>query len=506
LIIGTGFAGLCMAIRLRMAGMESFVVLERAAELGGTWRDNHYPGCACDVESHLYSYSFESNAGWSRRYAGQSEILEYLHGCARKYGLLSHIRFGQNVTRARFDEQRRVWVVETEGGARYHARVVVSGMGALSNPAYPDLDGAARFQGERFHSATWNHGYDLGGKKVAVVGSGASAIQFVPEIAPKVARLDLYQRTPPWIVPKPDRPIRGAERAVYRALPLAQKLMRLSVYCLLEMRVLAFALDPALMRYAARYARHHLRRSVADPELRKKLTPAYTMGCKRVLISNDYYGALARPNVELVTDGIREIRAHSIVDGAGNEREVDALIFATGFQVQAPVPKGMISGRGGLDLGEQWSAGAEAYKGTSVAGFPNLFLLLGPNTGLGHSSMIYMIESQVAYIIDALRQMRKRGWHVLEVEPEAQAAFNRAVQARSARAVWKTGCMSWYLNQDGRNTTLWPGFTFRFRQLTRRFDAAAYRVEAAAVAHAPAPASVAGAGAARNSLEATERA
>ncbi|MEO8179869.1 MAG: NAD(P)/FAD-dependent oxidoreductase [Deltaproteobacteria bacterium] len=476
LIIGAGFAGLCMAIQLRKAGIESFTILERADDIGGTWRDNHYPGCACDVQSHLYSYSFEPHAAWSRTFAEQPEILGYLRRCARKYGLLRQIAFGQNVTNARFDERQHLWCVETAGGNVYRARVVVAGMGALSNAAYPNIDGLSGFAGAKFHSAHWDHSLELAGKRVAVIGSGASAIQFVPQIAPHVARLDLYQRTPPWILPKPDRPIRGAERAMYAALPLVLKLMRWAFYWRLETRMLAFT-EPVLMRPVAAYARRYLRRCVQDPALRAKLLPEYTLGCKRVLISNDYYPALTSPNVDVITEGIREIRERSILDRANCEREVDVIIFATGFKVQELVPRGMFFGSGGRELADAWRDGAEAYKGTTVAGFPNLFFLLGPNTGLGHSSVIFMIESQVAYVMDALRQMRTNNWSALEVQAEAQAAFNRELDAKSASAVWKSGCRSWYLTENGRNTTMWPDFTFRFRHLTRRFDSQAYRTE-----------------------------
>jgi cation diffusion facilitator CzcD-associated flavoprotein CzcO len=477
LIIGAGFAGLCMAIRLKQAGIESFTLLERAQDIGGTWRDNLYPGCACDVQSHLYSYSFAPNARWSRMFAGQAEILEYLRRCADRYGIRSHIRFGQNVTCARFDEARGLWTVETGSGSVYRARAVVSGMGALSNPARPNIEGMTRFEGEQFHSAAWKHDYDLVGKRVAVIGSGASAIQFVPQIAPKVARLDLYQRTAPWILPKPDRAIGKAERALYQAFPLAQRLMRWAVYWQLEARVVAFTVDPSLMRPVAKHARRFIRRSIQDPELRAKLTPSYTVGCKRVLISNDYYAAVARPNVNVITDGIRELRARSVVDQTGREREVDAVVYATGFQVQNLMPAGTFFGRSGRDLADVWREGPVAYKGTAVTGFPNLFFLLGPNTGLGHSSVIYMIESQVAYVIAALRQMRKNGWLTLDVKPDAQASYNQSLQAKSAKAVWESGCASWYLTENGRNTTLWPDFTFRFRQITRRFDSGAYRIE-----------------------------
>jgi cation diffusion facilitator CzcD-associated flavoprotein CzcO len=477
LIIGAGFAGLCLAIRLQQAGFDRFTLLERAEEIGGTWRDNRYPGCACDVESHLYCYSFEPNAQWSRAFAEQAEILDYLRHCAQKYALLSRVRLGENVESARFDEAFSLWIVRTTSGNTYRARTLVSAMGALSNPSYPDIAGLARFEGERFHSAAWNHDYDLSGKRVAVIGSGASAIQLVPEIAGKVARLDVYQRTAPWILPKADRTIGRAERAIYRALPLAQKLRRWGTYWQLETRVIAFTKHRWLMRAAAWRARRNLQRVVRDPELRAKLTPDYTLGCKRVLISNDYYAALVRPNVSLITEGIREVLARSIVDRAGREREVDAIVFATGFKVQNFVPRGMLFGRGGLDIADAWRHGVEAYKGTTVAGFPNVFFLLGPNTGVGHSSMIYMIESQVTYVMDALRRMREEGWSALEVKPGAQAAFNQRLSAQSANAVWQSGCKSWYVAENGHNTAIWPDFTFRFRQLTRRFDAAAYQIE-----------------------------
>lgn len=479
-IIGAGFAGLCMAIQLAKSGVRSFTVLERGGDLGGTWRENRYPGCACDVQSPLYSYSFEPNAGWSRMFAERAEIHDYLRHCAHKYELLSHVRFNENVVCSRFDETRRQWVLQTERGQKYRAGVVVAAMGALSNPSYPRIQGAYQFQGEHFHSAEWNGSYDLTGKRVAVIGTGASAIQFVPQIAPAVARLDLYQRTAPWVMPKPDRAIGKIEKALYRALPFLQKLVRWAIYCQLESRVLAFAGHPKLMRLAAYQARRYIRREISDPELREKVTPNYVLGCKRVLISNDYYAALSRANVHVITHDIREIRPHSVVDATGEEREVDAIIYGTGFKVQELVPRGAFFGRGARDLADAWSAGPEAYKGTCISGFPNLFFLLGPNTGLGHSSMIFMIESQVRYVLDALRQMKEQGWSAVEVEPTVQAEFNRGLQERSESAVWSSGCTSWYLAESGRNTAIWPDFTFRFRRATRTFDAAAYRIEQAA--------------------------
>lgn len=480
IIVGTGFAGLGMGIALKKAGIESFTILERAQSVGGTWRDNHYPGCACDVQSHLYSFSFEQNPEWTRMFARQPEIKAYLEGCAEKYGLLPHIRFGAEVTQARYDNASKLWTVTTGDGARYTARAVISGMGGLSTPAYPDVPGIAAFKGKTFHSAEWDHGYDLKGKRVAVIGTGASAIQFVPQIQKQVAQLDLYQRTPPWIMPKPDRAIASLERALYRRFPALQSAYRSAIYWMLESRVLGFVINPKIMKLAERAARAHLKRQVRDPKLRAKLTPDFTFGCKRVLISDDYYPALTQRNVSVITDGIREVREHSVVTADGIERPVDCIIYGTGFKAQDPLPKGAIFGRGGIDIIDAWKDGPEAFKGTTVSGFPNMFMIVGPNTGLGHSSMVYIIESQIAYILDALKQMRARGWASVDVRPERLTRYNETLQRKLQRAIWTAGgCKSWYLNANGRNTTLWPGFTFRFRKELERFDAGDYIVESA---------------------------
>ncbi len=480
-IVGTGFAGLGMAIRLQQAGIEDFVILEKAGDVGGTWRDNHYPGCACDVQSHLYSFSFAPNPEWSRMFSPQPEIWSYLRKCADQYGLRPYIRFNSEVQSARWDEKAGLWRVQIAGGRELSAKVLISGMGGLSRPAYPvGVRGLEKFRGKTFHSQDWDHGYDLKGKRVAVIGTGASAIQFVPQIQKEVAQLDLYQRTPPWILPKPDRAVSDFEQRLFRRLPLAQRLFRGAIYAMMETRVLGFTVNPKIMNLVKRIALRHIHRHVKDPELRAKLTPDYTVGCKRVLISNDYYPALAQANVDVISSGIREVRAGSIVGQDGTERPVDAIIFGTGFHATDPMPKGVLFGRGGLDIVDTWKDGPEAYKGTTVAGFPNLFLIVGPNTGLGHNSMVYMIESQVNYVMDALRKMDAGGVRSLEVKPEVQARFNGAIQARLSRAVWTAGgCKSWYLHPSGKNTSLWPGFTFQFRRQTRRFDLAAYVAEPA---------------------------
>lgn len=509
-IIGTGFSGLGMAIKLKEAGYDDFVILEQSDDIGGTWHENHYPGCACDVQSALYSFSFEQNPNWSRMFAQQPEIKAYLKHCAQKYGLTDHIRLNTHLAGAHYNERSQSWTLETcdspalwqylqdkglkPGDAldrsdealpafeRFEAQVVVSGMGGLSTPAYPDIKGIETFTGKAFHSQDWDHDYDFSGKRVAVIGTGASAIQFVPEVAKGAAQLDLYQRTPPWIMPKPDREFTAVERVMFRKVPQTLNALRNSIYWFLEARVLGFVGNPRILKLGELQARRHIRSQIKDKSLRQKVTPDFHFGCKRVLISNNYYPALDQDHVDVLTDGIREVRGNVIVDNNGVEREVDCIIYGTGFKAQDPIPRGMIFGRGGQDLLAAWQDGAEAYKGTTVAGFPNLFLLMGPNTGLGHSSMVYMIESQVQYVLDAVKKMDRKGWATVEVKAGSQSQYNASLQAKLGDSVWQTGCKSWYVNENGKNTTLWAGFTWQFRQQTRRFDAEQYLCESAEVA------------------------
>jgi cation diffusion facilitator CzcD-associated flavoprotein CzcO len=472
-IIGTGFAGLGMAIRLKQAGIHDFVLLERAGDVGGTWRDNTYPGCQCDVPSHLYSFSFAPNPDWSRTFSHQEEIWDYLRDCAERFEINPHLRLNHELLEAAWDEDAGLWRLETSAGD-LTADVVVSGTGALSEPAIPDLPGLESFEGAAFHSAQWDHELDLTHKRVAVIGTGASAIQFVPHIQPQVEKLHLFQRTPPWVLPHSDRPITEPERRAYRRLPLLQRLMRSTIYWARETFVLNFV-RPRIAKLPERIGRRHLRKQVPDPELRRELTPDYTFGCKRALLSNDYYPALTCPNVEVVTHGISEVRANSVVAADGTEREVDVIIFGTGFRVQDMPVVDRVRGREGLTLAERWRESMQAYLGTTVAGFPNLFMLLGPNTGLGHTSVVVMVEAQIAYVMDALRAMDRHEWRSLEVREEAQRAYNERVQEGLRGTVWNAGgCASWYLDRSGRNTTLWPSFTWRFRERTRRFDPAPY--------------------------------
>jgi cation diffusion facilitator CzcD-associated flavoprotein CzcO len=473
-IVGSGFSGIGLAIRLKQEGVEDFAVLERGDGVGGTWHFNTYPGCACDVPSHLYSFSFAPNPDWSRTYSRQPEIRAYLRRVVEDFKVAPKIRLNTEVSSARWDEAARRWELETSQG-RLRARVLVSATGPLVEPKIPPFPGVERFAGPAFHSARWDHSVDLKGKRVAAVGTGASAIQFVPAIAPDVARLHVFQRTPPWVMPHSSRPITRFEQRLFKALPFTQRLIRGGIYTARELLVLGFVKQPRIMKGIERIAERHRRSAISDPALLEQVKPDYTIGCKRILPSNEWYPALARDNVELIAgDPIAEIREHSIVTESGAEREVDAIVFGTGFHVvDMPVAK-MVYGRDGRALEDVWDGSPNAHLGTAVAGFPNLFILLGPNTGLGHSSMVYMIESQIAYVMDALRELRRNGHRTVEVKPEVQERFNRDVQARMKGTVWSTGCKSWYLDEKGNNPTLWPDWTWQFRRRTARFDAAEY--------------------------------
>ncbi|MBO0827690.1 MAG: NAD(P)/FAD-dependent oxidoreductase [Streptosporangiales bacterium] len=484
-VIGSGFSGLGAAIRLRQDGVDDVVVLERADDIGGTWRDNTYPGAACDVPSHLYSFGFAPNPEWSHSFSRQPEILAYLRHCAGRYGLLPRIHLGHEVLEARWDDAAARWTVRTTRGT-VRARVLVSAAGPLSDPALPDIPGLETFTGTLFHSGAWDHGHDLTGERVAVVGTGASAAQFVPEIQPLAGRLHVFQRTPSWVLPRRDRTLGRVEKRVYRAMPALQRMVRTGIYLGRELYVLGFTVDQRLLRLASRIARGHLERQVPDPELRAKLTPAYTMGCKRIVLSDDFYPALGRPNVEVVTDRIERVGPRSVVTAGGVERPVDTIICATGFRATDPPIAYRIHGRGGRSLADAWRTGMRAYKGTTVSGFPNLFLLLGPNTGGAHTSVVLMAEAQHEYLRDAVRFLREHDVAAVDVRPHAMHGYDDAVARRMDRTVWvHGGCRSWYLDRNGRNTTLWPSFVAGFRRRTARFDRDSYRVRARAAAGVP---------------------
>jgi cation diffusion facilitator CzcD-associated flavoprotein CzcO len=467
IIVGSGFGGLGAAMRLQDEGVD-FVVLERADEVGGTWRDNTYPGCACDVESYLYSFSFRQSPDWTQWYSAQPEIQTYLQRCARDSGVVKQIRFGHEVRAAAWDGAN--WQVETNRGT-FTAQFFVLATGPLSEPVVPVIE---HFKGKVFHSARWDHAYDLTNRNVAVIGTGASAIQFVPAIQPKVAKLHLFQRTPAWVLPRPDRTIPPWQQRLFRRLPLLQRLERLRIYLYRELTLPLFR-HPAVIRRAQRLALWNLNRAIRDPVLREKLTPRYVMGCKRILLSNEYYPALARPNVDVVTSGIAEVREHSIVDGAGVERAVDAIILGTGFRPTDPPLAPFIRGRDGRTLAELWNGSPRAHLGTTIAGLPNLFVLLGPNTGTGHTTVVYLCEAQVAHFLGALRFMRANGVTSIEPREDAQSAFTAMIDRRMRGTVWTAGgCASWYLDRTGRNSTLWPDFTWKFRRRVTRFDASEY--------------------------------
>ena len=477
LIIGAGFAGICAAIKLKEAGFNNFIIVERANHLGGTWRDNNYPGAACDVESHLYSYSFEQNPNWSRQFGPQQEILNYMDHCAEKYGINPHIQLNTSVEKAVFDEQQGQWFVSCNTGVTYQAQTVISCSGGLSQPALPDIKGIEDFKGKMFHSAQWDHSYNLQGKTAAVIGTGASAIQIVPAIAPVVKELQLFQRTPPWILPKPDKAISAFRQRMYNAIPFTRHFYRWQLYWTHEVAALGFTRRPGILKLASSMATRFLKKSVKDEALRKKLTPTYTMGCKRVLLSNEYYPALQRQNVTVITDHIAGINATGIKTVDGTQHNVDVIVLATGFQAAEGVVMFEIKGKNGISLNEAWKDGAEAYLGTSVAGFPNLFMVVGPNTGLGHSSMILMIEAQVHYLMEAIKLMKAQSLKYVDIKPETQAAFNADLQQKLSKTVWQSGgCISWYQTKTGKNVTLWPGYTFTFMKQTKNFEPQKYEL------------------------------
>ena len=473
-IIGSGFSGLGMAIRLKQAGLDDFVILERAGEVGGTWQANTYPGCACDVPSHLYSFSFAPNPDWTQTYSTQPEIWAYLRRVADDFGVRPHVQLNTAVESAAWVDDH--WELETSQGT-ISARVLIAGMGPLTEPKIPDIPGLDDFDGPVFHSARWDHDADLKGKRVASIGTGASAIQYVPAIQPEVAQLHVFQRTPPWVLPHSNRPIRDWERRIYRAVPAAQKLVRGGVYAGREALVLGIVKNPRLMKVIERVARKHMEHQIDDPELLERVRPDYTIGCKRMLPSNRWYRALGKPNVELVTDAITEVRGRSVVTADGREREVDAIVLGTGFHVTDIPAAHRIRGRGGVLLDDLWHGSPRAHLGSTVAGFPNLFFLLGPNTGLGHSSMVYMIESQIAHVMAALKHMREHRATTIEVRPEVQARYNAELEQRLEGTVWNTGCASWYLDRTGRNSTAWPDWTWQFRRRVATLDPAEYRLD-----------------------------
>ncbi len=470
LIAGSGFAGIGMAIRLEQEGIHDFLLVEQEDAIGGTWRDNHYPGCACDVAAPLYSFSFAPNPNWSRMYAGYAEIRRYIEDCVDDYGVRDRIRTGAQLTDARWDDAEQLWRVEINGEEQLTTRVLVGALGGLTKPSIPDLDGLGTFTGDLFHSARWDHDADLKGKRVAVVGTGASAIQIVPEIAREAAHVDVYQRTPPWVLPRLDFGFDDLAKRLFRTVPLTQKALRGLIYAIHESVAIGNTIEPRLHAPLEAWARSFIRRQIKDPELQRAVTPDYRIGCKRILISNDWYRALDRDDVDLIAHGVEGVTQDGVI-ADGEERKADAIVLATGFRPTDLLTPLQLRGRGGVDVNDAWREAIHAHKGTTIAGFPNLFVLTGPNTGTGHNSQLYMIECQYEYVLSTLRTMRDEGLASVEVKQQAEADYNDRVQSRMQRTVWlRGGCSSWYLDPNGRNVTLWPSFTFQYRAATARFD------------------------------------
>jgi cation diffusion facilitator CzcD-associated flavoprotein CzcO len=476
LIVGAGFSGLCMGIKLLEAGMNSFLIIEKSEEIGGTWWDNRYPGCACDIPSHLYSFSFAPSTEWTRMYPGRQEIHDYLKRCVERYGLEPYLRLNTRFREAIWDESEGVWNATAGDGMRIRARVLVSGMGALHVPRYPDLKGLDRFKGPAFHSSAWDHHVALDGKNVAVVGTGASSIQFVPQIAPSVSKLYLFQRTPPWIVPRLDFAFSEKWKRRFRSVPVTRWALRQFLFWRQEIRVLGFLGNQTFRKKVEDISLRHLARQIKDPKLREAFTPNYQLGCKRVLVSDDYYPTFNRSNVELVTEAIAEVRERSILTRDGVERPIDVLIYGTGFRATEPLIGVRVVGKGGVEIHDAWGKRMSAYLGISATGFPNFFMLLGPNTGLGHNSVVLMIEAQVRYAMDCLKLMKRRKQRVLEVRPEIQQSFVEEIYRRLSGTVWQSGgCKSWYQDQStGEITTIWPGSVVSYLRRTRSVSPSDY--------------------------------
>ncbi len=469
LIIGAGFGGLGVAIRLRQAGISDVVILERADDVGGTWRDNQYPGAACDIPSNLYSYSFAPNPDWSRAYSGSREILGYVHYLVAAYDLLPLIRFKQNVVSLEFQDADNCWQVTTDAGQVYRARSVVMASGGLANPSYPRINGIDSFAGHTIHSARWDHDYNFSGKRVAVIGTGASAVQIIPELVKQAAKVTVFQRTPGWVLPRMDYASPEWSKALFKAVPVTQKALRQALYYGHESMAFSFIWNTPMTAVVERISKAFLRHQVSDPWLRRQLTPDFRIGCKRVLMTSDYYPALQQPNCKLITWPIATISPQGIRTAEGVEHQVDCIVFATGFEVSKAGAPFAIRGSGGRDLNTEWSRGAQAYKSVNVSGYPNLSFILGPNSGPGHNSALVYMESQIGYIVRYIKILREKGLRRLDVKPKVQLSYNQAIQKRLARTNWNSGCKSWYLTEDGYNATMYPGFATQYANQMSHF-------------------------------------
>ncbi|MGJ8669296.1 MAG: flavin-containing monooxygenase [Oceanococcus sp.] len=477
IVIGAGVSGLGAGIRLLGDGFINFLILEKASSLGGTWRDNNYPGCECDVPSALYSYSFEQKGDWSQAFAGHAEILSYLEDTARRYELESYIRYEQPMQRAQWQEDGGYWLVKTPGG-EYHSRTLVSCAGYLHEPIIPNIPGLKDFPGKIFHSSRWDHQHDLQGERVAVIGTGASAIQFVPKITPLVKSLAIFQRTAQWVLPKTNPPITAGMQA-WLSKPWLGKGWRNALYLGFESFGIGFR-RPALLRKVQKLAERHVQRRIRDPELRRKLTPDYTLGCKRVLMSNDYYPAVRQSHVELHATGVSQVQGHTVIGADGSQAEVDTIILGTGFFVTEPPISAHLFDQDGRSLAQLWSEKMQAYRGTTIAGMPNAFMVLGPNLGIGHNSAFIVIEAQLDYIMSALRKMRKQNLSRIEVRAEVQERYNEHIQKHLQGTVWNSGgCSSYYLDANGFNSVGFPWGTMKMRRMLKSFDVENYATQKA---------------------------
>lgn len=467
-IIGAGFSGIGLGIRLRQAGWRAFTIFEKGERVGGTWRDNTYPGAACDTPSMHYCLSFAPKVDWSRKWAPQPEILEYLERCVDEHGLRRHLRLGTEIEAARFDEDRGLWVLHTRGGETHEAQVLVSGVGQLGRPYVPDIPGLEGFAGPWFHSARWNHDVELAGKRVAVVGNAASAIQMVPPLAERARELLVLQRSANWMLPQNNRPYSRVEKAAFRRLPGLARLVRWGIWLQHEVRFPVFIQRPLMSRWATQRALDYVQEQVREPWLREALVPDYPIGGRRVLLSDEYYRAIERDHVRVVTTGIDRIEPNAVRTKDGERHPVDVIVLATGFRATELLAPMRIEGRGGRSLDDAWRDGAEAYLGLTVSGFPNLFIMYGPNTNLGHNSIVFMLECQVRYILDCLRKMREHGLSTLEVRSDVMRRFNERAQRKLARTAWAATARSWYKDARGRITNNWYGTTLEYWWRTRR--------------------------------------
>lgn len=476
LIIGAGFGGLGLAAKLKQQGEESFQIWEKAEDLGGCWRDNTYPGAACDVPSHLYSYSFAPKDNWSYRFAPQAEIHAYQQSFTDQFNIRTKIHFNKEVSSAHFDPALQKWIINDSQGNQICAQFLISATGQLNRPAYPNIKGLRDFKGPMFHSATWQHDVDLTGKTVAVIGTGASAIQFIPEIAKLAKKVNIYQRSAPYVIPKPDRKYSKIEQKLYRLLPPLLKLSRLKTYLVFESRFVAFTSMQWIMGVMKWQWRQFMHKNISDPKKRAQLTPNYPMGCKRVLISNNFYPAINQAHVEILDQGIHNVDATGITDSNNNHQTADVIILGTGFTATEFLSPMTITGLDNITLNQAWQDGAEAYLGMTVNKFPNFFIMYGPNTNLGHNSILHMLESQMRYILSATNSVIKKGITAIDIKPRTQHEFNSRIQEKVNNSVWNEGCTSWYKTKSGKNTVNWPGFTFSYRRMSKQFSLNQYDI------------------------------